>query len=169
MVNPSDSEERLYDGTPFVCVSVRLINSTTGSWHDIVGKYSHEILVTSYRLLYMLPVTWSWLEMMSLFFVVFKEWQTCSRLCLGKIMIAKRPQCRWYFTEVLLCCRLPPVWDHMHTFCNEIVQQINKSRWLKYGHFNSNLSTLFTSPLTICQTARTCILLRDLSPRVYCL
>jgi len=29
MANPSDSEVRLYDCTPFVCVSVRLINGTT--------------------------------------------------------------------------------------------------------------------------------------------
>jgi hypothetical protein len=79
VANPSDSEVRLYDCTPFVCVSVRLINGATGSWHDIVGKCSHEILVTPYRLLYMLPVTWSWLEIMSLFFVVYKEWQIDSR------------------------------------------------------------------------------------------
>ena len=49
------------------------------------------------------------------------------------------------------------------------LQQKNTSRRLKYDHFNNMLSTLFTPPPRICQTARTCTGLQDLSPRVYLL
>ena len=49
------------------------------------------------------------------------------------------------------------------------LQQINKSRWLKYVHFKNISSTSCTFPPRICQTARTCTGLQDLSPRVYLL
>jgi len=61
-----------------------MVQLVIGNWHDIVGKYSHEILVTPYRLFYILPVTCNWLEIMSLFFVVYKEWQIYSRLFFEK-------------------------------------------------------------------------------------
>jgi hypothetical protein len=103
----------------YVWLMVQLV---IGSWHDIVGKYSHEILVTSYRLLYMLPVTWSWLEMMSLFLAVYKEWQIYSRLVFGKYQDGQKAAISTIFHRCFVL--LPVTAYHMHKLCNEIVHKV---------------------------------------------